>query len=133
MTFDSFVRFLSRFFSFNILIVDDGREGKYVVIDDGKSLERELNRKAYDEDIHSLKLYVKDLNSVITELRHESSCILKAHQMHMNGWRGQAREMYDALLDDLDRVEFRVYDRLRTVKQRVAEEIERLQLEAGEL
>ncbi|MGG3068072.1 hypothetical protein ABEO83_16935 [Bacillus glycinifermentans] len=51
----------------------------------------------------------------------------------MNGWRGQAREMYDALLDDLDRVEFRVYDRLRTVKQRVAEEIERLQLEAGEL
>ncbi|ASB89941.1 DUF5082 domain-containing protein [Bacillus sonorensis] len=103
------------------------------MIDDGKAPEKGLKRKNYDDDIHSLKLYVKELNSVITELRHESSCILKAHQMYINGWRGQAREMYDALLDDLDRVEFRVYNRLRTIKQRVAEEIERLELEAREL
>ncbi|KAA6476227.1 DUF5082 domain-containing protein [Bacillus swezeyi] len=103
------------------------------MIDDGNALERELRRKAYQEDIHSLQHYVRDLNSAIAELRQESSCILKAHQMYINGWRGQARKMYDALLDDLDRAESRVYDKLRIIKQQAAEEIERLQLEAEKL
>lgn len=53
--------------------------------------------------------------------------------MYINGWRGQAREMYDALLDDLDRAESRVYDRLRDIKEQASEEIERLQLKAEEL
>ncbi|WFA06640.1 DUF5082 domain-containing protein [Bacillus sp. HSf4] len=103
------------------------------MIDDGKALERELYKKTCYEDIHSLQHYVKELNAAIGELRHESSAILKAHQMYINGWRGQARKMYDALLDDLDRAEFRVYDKLRFVKQHAAEEMERLQLEAEEL
>ena len=41
--------------------------------------------------------------------------------------------MYDALLDDLDRAESRVYDKLRTIKEQADEEIERLQLKAEEL
>jgi uncharacterized protein YukE len=103
------------------------------VIDDGIALERKIKRKIYQEDIHSLQLYVKDVNAAIDELRQESSSILKAHQTYINGWRGQAREMYDALLDDLDRAESRVYDKLRTIKEQADEEIERLQLKAEEL
>lgn len=68
----------------------------------------------------------------LMSLRQESSSILKAHQTYINGWRGQAREMYDALLDDLDRAESRVYDKLRTIKEQADEEIERLQLKAEE-
>ncbi|MCY8650040.1 DUF5082 domain-containing protein [Bacillus haynesii] len=103
------------------------------MIDDGIALERKIKRKIYQEDIHSLQLYVKDVNAAIDELRQESSSILKAHQIYINGWRGQAREMYDALLDDLDRAESRVYDRLRAIKEQASEEIERLQLKAEEL
>lgn len=103
------------------------------MIDDGIELERKIKRKIYQEDIHSLQLYVKEVTAAIDELRQESSSILKTHQMYINGWRGQAREMYDALLDDLDRAESRVYDRLRAIKEQASEEIERLQLKAEEL
>ncbi|NPC92290.1 DUF5082 domain-containing protein [Bacillus sp. WMMC1349] len=101
--------------------------------DDGKTFEREFKRKTYDEDIQSLERYIGELSDVMTELRHESLTILKAHQLYMNDWQGQARQMYDALLDDLDDAEYRVYDSLRTVKQQATEEIKRLRRKTEEL
>ncbi|MDA1475823.1 DUF5082 domain-containing protein [Bacillus changyiensis] len=101
--------------------------------DDGKAFEREFKRKTYAEDIQSLERYIRDLSDAMTELRHESLTILKAHQLYMNDWQGQARQMYDALLDDLDDAEYRVYDSLSNVKQQATEEIERLRLKAEEL
>jgi uncharacterized protein YukE len=98
-----------------------------------ESIEKEVNRKAYETIIHCLHSYQRQVEEAIKEFHHGTRAFYRVNAEYVPHWQGESRAAYELVYGDLRQIEVHIDVTADELLHEISRKISRIQRKIEEL